>query len=136
MLKIKCKHCDNIVEVNIPEPVTVEKIVKESCKCGLTENARQSRHWAITVGIVGTFAVLSLFGGCGTSHFYEPERLRAETEKIKVQNDSNEREMQAMSAELQKYKTFFEEWKKLPGGPPEVSRPPIDSRATPHPAQK
>lgn len=138
MLKMKCKFCDNMLEVPLPEPVTIEKRVPEPCKCGLTESARQSRHWAITFAIVGTFAVLSLFGGCGTAHFYEPERLRAETEKIKAENASCQKKMEEMAAELQKYKTFFEEWKKLPGSPqsPEMPRPPIDSRATPHPAQK
>lgn len=140
MLKIKCKMCDNMIEVPIPEPEakTVEKIVKEPCKCGLTENARTSRHWAITVAIVGTFAVLGLFGGCGTTHFYESDRLRAETEKIKAQTAFNQKEMDALAVELQKYKSFFEEWKKLPGNnPPDpMPRLPIDGRATPHPAEK
>jgi hypothetical protein len=135
MLKIKCKHCDDIIEVPLPEPAVVEKIVKERCTCGLTENTRQSRHWAIVVAIVGTAAVLSLFGGCGTSHFYEPERLRAETEKINAETAFNKKEMEALKAELERYKSFFEEWKKLPGNP-EMPRPPIDPRATPHIPEK
>jgi uncharacterized protein with LGFP repeats len=134
MLKIKCKECASMIEVPIPEPKEVEKIVKEPCKCGLTENARTSRHWAVAVAIAVVVITFGISGSCVADKHYETGKITAETEKLRAQTAGNEKEMREMSAELQKYKTFFEEWKKLPGGPPEVPRPPIDSRATPHPA--
>lgn len=118
MLKIQCKHCATMIEVPIPEPKEVQKIVKEPCKCGLTESARQSRHIATAVVLIAICILIGASAGCWTVNSKDVEKVRAETDKIKAQTLSNQKEMDGMSAELQKYKTFFEEWKKLPGGPP------------------
>ena len=135
-LKIACKHCSEIIEVPIPEPATVEKIVQKPCECGLTEGARTSRHWATAAIFVLVAVSLSIAGSCVANGNSDVDKIRAETEKIRAESDSARKEKDQIAAELKRYKDFFEEWKKLPGAPEIHERPPMDARALPHPDKK
>ena len=127
---VPCKACHEMVEVPLPEP---EKVVTTApCECGLTESSRISRHWATTAAFVGVTLMVGGFGSCVADKHYEASKITAETEKVKAQTGFNQKELEGMAAELQKYKSFFEEWKKLPGNPSSAERPPIDPRAFPH----
>jgi len=129
---VPCKGCHEVVEVPLPDPEKV--IVTEPCKCGMTENTRMSRHWATAAALVIVTIAIGTAGSCVADKHYEVGKITAETEKLKVQIIANQKEMETMTAELQKYKSFFEEWKKLPGNPASPERSPIDPRA-PHPLQ-
>lgn len=112
MLKVQCKSCASVVEVPIPEPKTVEKIVKEPCKCGLTDETRIHRSWATAAGFAAIVGLIAAFGGCHTINMSEVEKIRAETERRKAENASNQKDMEKMTVELKKYKDFFEEFRK------------------------
>ena len=127
---VPCKSCATMIEVPLPEPEKV--VVTAPCECGLNDSSRISRHWATTAAFVGVTLMIGAFGSCVGEKHYEAAKITAETEKIKAQTAFNQKELEGMAAELQKYKSFFEEWKKLPGNPASAERPPIDPRAFPH----
>ena len=128
MLKVQCKHCASTIEVPIPEPKTVEKIVEKPCECGLTEGARSSRHIAVTVSLIAICAILSGLGGCWVSGHTEVEKTKvdmakfqsqaeqskAQAEQAKAEAAKAQAEAEKYRVEAQKYKDVLIELKSLP----------------------
>lgn len=112
LVKGNCTYCDKPVGVEVEEPAPVIQVKTEPCKCGLTEDARQSRHWATTFGFVGVAGLLTLLGTCYSKDRYEPDKIRAETEKMKVELVKEQERNAELSTQLSKYKSIIEDLRK------------------------
>jgi uncharacterized protein YlxW (UPF0749 family) len=112
LIKGNCTYCDKPVGVEVEEPAPIIQVKTEPCKCGLTENARTSRHWATTAAFVLVAVVVAGFGSCSYNSKNSVDLIRAETEKMKVQLIQEQERSGRLQEELTKYKTIIDELRK------------------------
>jgi len=57
---LKCKACGAMMPMELPEPEKV--VVKEPCKCGVTELARINRYWTTFLACAALFVATAIAG--------------------------------------------------------------------------
>ncbi len=77
-LPAQCPECG--AQIKVPPPQVIEKIVKEKCECGMTDNARCTRY--IVIGVLAV--ILSLVGCCMSSQYFSTKQIELISEKFKV----------------------------------------------------
>jgi hypothetical protein len=113
-----CKGCAHPVEVPIPD--YIKRVEKLRCECGKTEEERIAK-W-VSMAAIALF--LSLFGSCVASHHYSTEQVKAVAEKHEIYKNGVAPFMQP----------DYDVKQKVEQPTPTDVKPPIDPRATPHPA--
>jgi len=84
---IRCKQCGMVTEKEVP--TVVEKIVKEPCRCGMSEDTRQQRLWATVVGIIAVAAIIAGAASCHTINYHETKRVETLKDQYTIKKVSD-----------------------------------------------
>lgn len=82
-MKMGCPSCHTPIEIELPVRVE-EKIVKEPCKCGITDKYRSDRTVGRTISFIAFSIAIMFVGGCWVSNHFQTKQIELVREKYEV----------------------------------------------------
>lgn len=106
---VPCKGCHSMIEVPLPDPV--KEMVKEPCRCGMTETARINRYWTTALPAIVFLIATAIVTGTYLSGLTEASSAREAAERYKADLTKAREEADQYRREVDRYKTVLGELK-------------------------